>query len=56
MSPVILTYRGRSVTAADLEAIRALLAAQLVARAAFRNGALPATDGKAWCSDTQKRW
>ena len=27
MSPVILTYRGRSVTAADLEAIRALLAA-----------------------------
>lgn len=27
MSPVILTYRGRSVTAADLESIRALLAA-----------------------------
>ena len=26
MSPVILSYRGRSVTAADLEAIRALLA------------------------------
>ena len=26
MSPVILSYRGRSVTAADLETIRALLA------------------------------